>query len=76
MWGALLGTMEFHLDIEPGEHVVQHRYVLEFDNIRCYISLSNVYPVVGKWEGVPKVKTMIEDKRLEMKLLESWMELD
>lgn len=76
VWGTLLGTMKFRLDIEPGEHVVQHRYILEFDNIGCYVLLSNVYLVVGRWEGVPKVRTMIEDKRLEMKLLESWMELD
>eukprot|EP01018_Ginkgo_biloba_P018851 Gb_21567 [translate_table: standard] len=62
VWGALLGACRIHCNIELGEHVAKHLFVLEPEKSGCYILLSNIYAASGRWDAATKVREMMKDR--------------
>eukprot|EP01018_Ginkgo_biloba_P037429 Gb_17093 [translate_table: standard] len=65
VWGALLGACRIHCNIELGEHVAEHLFDLEPENVGVFVLLSNIYAAAGRWNDVAKVRTMIKDRGLK-----------
>ncbi|KAK8921352.1 Pentatricopeptide repeat-containing protein [Platanthera zijinensis] len=62
IWGSLLHGCFVHGDIELAERV--GRVVLEVEPDHCgrYVGLANAYAVMGRWEGVAKVRREMEER--------------
>jgi pentatricopeptide repeat protein len=65
VWGALLGACKIHCNIQLGEHVAECLLELEPENVGCYVLMSNIYAMAGRWEGVEKVRKMMKDRGLK-----------
>ena len=49
--------------------------VVTLTNVATYVSLSNIYANVGRWDEVAKVRTFIRDRGIKKKLGYSWIEV-
>eukprot|EP01018_Ginkgo_biloba_P034994 Gb_38301 [translate_table: standard] len=65
VWGALLGACRIHCNLELGKHVAECLFVLEPESAGCYVLLSNIYAVAGRWDDVEKVRTLMKDRGLK-----------
>eukprot|EP01018_Ginkgo_biloba_P005421 Gb_25283 [translate_table: standard] len=75
VWGALFGACKLHCNVELGELVAERLIELEPENAGHYVLLSNIYAVAGRWDGVEKVRTMINDRGLKKSPECSWIEI-
>lgn len=75
VWGALLGGCRIHCNIELAEYVAKHHLKLEYNNIGCYVLLSNIYAAAGRCHDAAKVRTMIKIKGLKENPGRSWIEI-
>ncbi|PON50104.1 Tetratricopeptide-like helical domain containing protein [Parasponia andersonii] len=76
IWGALLNACWFWMDMKLGERVAEKMFSLEPKPLFAYITLSNIYAVLGKWGE--KMKVRKRQKSLEAKKGPgcSWIELN
>ena len=49
--------------------------VVTLTNVATYVSLSNIYANVGRWDEVAKVRTFIRDRGIKKKLEYSCIEV-
>eukprot|EP00253_Pinus_taeda_P008930 PITA_08930 len=64
VWGALLGACKLHRNIKLAECVAEHIFKLEPENVGYYVVLCNIYAGAGRWDGVAKVRTLMNEKGL------------
>ncbi|XP_044478319.1 pentatricopeptide repeat-containing protein At4g19191, mitochondrial-like [Mangifera indica] len=60
IWGALLSACKIHRDIETGEYVATHLFELEPQVAASYVEMANIYAVLGRWDGVAKIRSMMK----------------
>ncbi|XP_058094610.1 pentatricopeptide repeat-containing protein At5g27110-like [Magnolia sinica] len=74
--GGLLSACNLHRNLELGEEVA--RLLIEKDpgDPSAYISLSNMYASVRRWDNVGRVRTMMKERGLKKNPGCSWIEVD
>ncbi|KAJ6715646.1 hypothetical protein OIU85_027077 [Salix viminalis] len=60
--GTLLGACKKYRNIELGEEIGRRVIELEPNNSGRYVLLANLYANAGKWEGVAKVRKLMDDR--------------
>eukprot|EP01018_Ginkgo_biloba_P039605 Gb_08794 [translate_table: standard] len=61
VWGSLFDACRVRGNIELGQSVAERLLELEPENADCYVLLSNVYAVAGRWNDLEKVRTKMKD---------------
>ncbi|KAK9139212.1 hypothetical protein Scep_008893 [Stephania cephalantha] len=61
IWGALLSACRIHGDLELAECAAKELISIEPSNSGNYVSLSNIYAELGKWDEVKKVRMMMKE---------------
>ncbi|XP_020587525.1 pentatricopeptide repeat-containing protein At4g33990-like [Phalaenopsis equestris] len=64
VWGALLAACRIHGDVELGR--LASKWLFEFDseNVGYYVLLSNLYARNGEWQGVDRIRSLVEERGL------------
>lgn len=75
VWGALLGACRIHCNVKLGEHATKHLLKLEPENAGNYVLLSDIYAAAGRWEGVERVRTLLNNTELRKRQGSSWIEI-
>eukprot|EP01018_Ginkgo_biloba_P037493 Gb_02032 [translate_table: standard] len=65
VWATLLGSCRIHCNVELGERVAEHLFLLEPEDAGYYILLSNIYAAAGRWDDVAKVRTLMKGRELK-----------
>ncbi|KAF9621598.1 hypothetical protein IFM89_023773 [Coptis chinensis] len=65
VWGALLGACRIHGNVELGALASEHLFEVDVENVGYYVLLSNIYANVGRWEGVDKVRSLVNNRGLK-----------
>jgi hypothetical protein len=76
VWGSLLGACRSYSNIELGESVAERLFELDPKNAAPYVLLANSYALVGRWEDVKMVRTMMKDKKVKKKPGCSWIQVN
>ncbi|XVF16645.1 hypothetical protein REPUB_Repub10bG0050200 [Reevesia pubescens] len=76
VWGALLNSCWFWMDMEVGERVAEKLFNLNSRTISTYVVLSNIYAVLGKWGEKMNVRKRLRDLEVKKDPGCSWIELD
>lgn len=76
IWGSLLNGCMMHGHVELGERA--GRRVIELEPGHCgrYVSLANVYAMVGRWEGVTEVRRAMRERGVKITPGWSLIEVD
>ncbi|XP_057830652.2 pentatricopeptide repeat-containing protein At2g35030, mitochondrial [Cryptomeria japonica] len=75
VWKALLGGCRIHGNLEVGERVAKHLFMLEPENPAAYVLLSNIYATTGRWNDVNKVRFMMVNRGIQKLAGCSWIEI-
>lgn len=75
IWGTLLEACQRHCNIELGALVADRVFELEPENVKYYITLSNIYAEAGRWKSVAKVKNKMNAMRVRKSPGCSWIVL-
>jgi hypothetical protein len=65
VWGSLLGACRSHSNIELGESMEECLFESDPKIVAPYVFFANIYALVGKWEDVKMVRTMMKDKNVK-----------
>ena len=61
VWGALLSACWIQQEVKLGECLAKNLFLLNYKNGGFYVSLSNLYAIVGRWDDVARVRDMMRD---------------
>lgn len=61
IWRTLLGACRVHGDVELGRRANEQLLKMKKDESGDYVLLSNIYASQGEWDGVQKVRKMMDD---------------
>nr|DAD21293.1 TPA_asm: hypothetical protein HUJ06_022756 [Nelumbo nucifera] len=61
IWRTLLGACGTHGNIELGERANERLLAMRRDQSGDYVLLSNIYASMGEWDGVEKVRKLMDD---------------
>ena len=61
VWESLLGACMIHSTVVLAECVAKHLFVLNSQNSRYYVLLSNTYATTGRWDDATKVRTTMQE---------------
>lgn len=61
IWRTLLGACKIHGNVELGRRANEALLKLEHDESGDYVLLSNIYALKGEWDGVEKVRKLMDD---------------
>ncbi|XP_057458840.1 pentatricopeptide repeat-containing protein At4g21065-like [Lotus japonicus] len=75
VWGALLNSCKTHGNLELAELALEKLSELEPDNSGNYVILANMYAQSGKWEGVARLRQLMNDKGIKKNIACSWIEV-
>ncbi|KAH9324049.1 hypothetical protein KI387_004227, partial [Taxus chinensis] len=76
VWSSLLSACRVHKDIEIAESTAEHLFELEPENAAPYVLLSNIYASARRWDGIEKVRMMMESRNVVKKPGCSWIVVD
>ncbi|XP_057950414.1 putative pentatricopeptide repeat-containing protein At3g25970 isoform X2 [Malania oleifera] len=76
VWGALLSSCWFWMDMEVGERVAQKMFKLDPMPICAYVILSNIYASMGKWGEKMDVRKRLRALKVKKDPGCSWLELN
>lgn len=62
IWMSLLGGSRNHGNLEIGKYAAYNLIKVDPDAAGCYIALSNMYAVSGKWDKVSNVREMMKKR--------------
>ncbi|XP_077227955.1 pentatricopeptide repeat-containing protein At5g15300-like [Tasmannia lanceolata] len=62
IWRTLLGACRVHGNVELGEHANQRLLEMRPDESGDYVLLSNIYASMGEWNGVERVRRLMDDR--------------
>ncbi|KAK3000029.1 hypothetical protein RJ639_024332 [Escallonia herrerae] len=68
IWGSLLSSCRTHGNLDIAVVAIEHLLELEPDNTGNYVLLSNIYAVLGNWEGVSRLRKLIRSKSMKKTL--------
>nr|XP_004250548.1 pentatricopeptide repeat-containing protein At3g14330 [Solanum lycopersicum] len=75
IWGSLLNSCRLHGNVSLAELVAEQLFEMEPNNCGNYVILSNIYANAGMWEGVKKVREMMENKGIKKEAGCSWIQV-
>nr|DAD31301.1 TPA_asm: hypothetical protein HUJ06_010152 [Nelumbo nucifera] len=61
IWRTLLGACRTHGNVELGERANERLLAMRRDQSGDYVLLSNIYASMGEWDGVEKVRKLMDD---------------
>ncbi|CAN4121355.1 unnamed protein product [Withania somnifera] len=76
IWGALLSGCRLHRDTKLAEHVLKQLIELEPWNSGNYVLLSNIYASNNKWDDSEKIRSSMNEGRMQKIPAYSWIEID
>ncbi|KAG5584034.1 hypothetical protein H5410_044468 [Solanum commersonii] len=76
IWGALLSGCRLHRDTKLAEHVLKQLIELEPWNSGNYVHLSNIYASNNKWDDSEKIRSSMNERRMQKIPAYSWIEID
>nr|GME02137.1 putative pentatricopeptide repeat-containing protein At3g08820 [Ipomoea batatas] len=76
IWGALLGGCRLHRDTKLAEHVLKQLIELEPWNSGNYVLLSNIYSADHKWDDSEKIRSAMNERKIQKIPAYSWIEVD
>lgn len=76
VWGALLSGCRLHRDTKLAEHVLKQLIELEPWNSGNYVHLSNIYASNNKWDDSEKIRSSMNERRMQKIPAYSWIEID
>ncbi|GLT50166.1 hypothetical protein SLA2020_236730 [Shorea laevis] len=74
IWGALLAACQECQNVNIGKVAAEHLICLEPEHAGHYITLSNIYARVGRWDDAVRVRKQMEGRGLTKQSGESWIE--
>ncbi|ERM97068.1 pentatricopeptide repeat-containing protein At5g55740, chloroplastic [Amborella trichopoda] len=75
LYGSLLLACKEHNQIELVEMVSKKLFELEPDNLGNYVSLSNIYASVGKWDEVVRLRKLMRENNWKKNPGCSWIHI-
>ena len=66
VWESLLGAYMIHRTVVLAKCVGKHLFVLNSQNSRYYVLLSNTYAMTSIWDDATKVRTTMKEMGLKM----------
>jgi hypothetical protein len=75
VWGSLLGSCRIHCNVELAERASIRLFDLEPTNAGNYVLLADIYAEAGMWDGVKRVKKLLEARGLQKVPGRSWIEV-
>ncbi|XP_045788868.1 pentatricopeptide repeat-containing protein At5g43790 isoform X1 [Trifolium pratense] len=60
LWRSLLGAARLHGNVDVGEVALKKLIELEPETSGNYVLLSNMYAIVGRWNDVKRVRTLMK----------------
>lgn len=75
IWGSLLNSCRLHGNVSLGELVAYQLFELEPNNPGNYVMLSNIYANAGIWEGVKRIREMMEERGIKKEAGCSWIQI-
>ncbi|XP_070054715.1 pentatricopeptide repeat-containing protein At4g21065-like [Nicotiana tomentosiformis] len=75
VWGALLNSCKIHGHVEFAELALERLIELEPDDAGNYVILSNIYAQAGRWEGVAKLRELMNERGVKKTIAYSWIEV-
>ncbi|KAL4196926.1 hypothetical protein AMTRI_Chr04g248740 [Amborella trichopoda] len=76
IWGAMLAACRVHQNVHFGRIAAERLFVLEPENPGNYITLSNIYVRVGRWDDAASVRRRMESRALMKPSGCSWIEAE
>jgi hypothetical protein len=61
VWRTLLGACRIHGNVELGRRANEQLLEMRRDQSGDYVLLSNIYASRGEWDGVEKVRKLMDD---------------
>ncbi|KAJ4960807.1 hypothetical protein NE237_020717 [Protea cynaroides] len=61
VWRTLLGACRTHGNVELGKQANERLLSMRRDQSGDYVLLSNIYASMGEWDGVEKVRKLMDD---------------
>ncbi|XP_057864657.2 pentatricopeptide repeat-containing protein At4g02750 [Cryptomeria japonica] len=76
IWRCLLGACKAHNNVQLGERVAEHLFELDPENASPFLQLANIYAAAGRWDGIQKVRKMMNERQIKKMPGCSWIEVD
>ncbi|KAA0039464.1 hypothetical protein IC582_020698 [Cucumis melo] len=76
IWRTLLGACRVHGDVELGRRANEQLLKMRKDESGDYVLLSNIYASQGEWDGVQKVRKLMDDGGVKKKVGRSLIDAD
>ncbi|XP_010274819.1 PREDICTED: pentatricopeptide repeat-containing protein At1g06145 [Nelumbo nucifera] len=77
IWGAILSGCKLHRNLEIARVAVNRLMVLEPENSGYYLLLINMYAETNQWSEVAKIRTIMNERRVQKKSPgSSWIEIE
>ncbi|XP_008811007.1 pentatricopeptide repeat-containing protein At4g33170 [Phoenix dactylifera] len=73
VWQTLLGACRLHGDVETGKRAAEQALALEKDP-STYVLLSNMFANTDNWDGVGRIRELMEDREVKKVPGTSWIE--
>lgn len=67
VWGSLLSACRIHTNIELGGLAAKRLFELVPKDAASYILLLNIYAAAGRWDGIEKIRRLMEDRGITKK---------
>ncbi|KAG0610284.1 hypothetical protein M758_7G053600 [Ceratodon purpureus] len=75
-WRTLLGACRVHNDVELAEFAAEEVLKREPEDLSGYLTLSNIYRAAGKWEEMPRLRSMVRGRGIRKEPGHSWIEVN
>ncbi|KAG7033178.1 Pentatricopeptide repeat-containing protein, partial [Cucurbita argyrosperma subsp. argyrosperma] len=76
IWRTLLGACRVHGDVELGRRANEQLLKMRKDESGDYVLLSNIYASKGEWDGVEKVRKLMDDGGVKKEAGRSMIDAD
>ncbi|KAJ8750064.1 hypothetical protein K2173_013979 [Erythroxylum novogranatense] len=76
IWRTLLGACKIHGNVELGKRANERLLQMRWDESGDYVLLSNIYASIGEWNGVEKVRNLMDDSGVRKEVGCSLIEAD
>lgn len=75
VWQTLLGACRIHGDMETGRRAAEQAIVLDKKDPSTYVLLSNMYADSSNWDGVGRLRELMENREVKKMPGCSWIEV-
>ncbi|XVF46925.1 hypothetical protein PTKIN_Ptkin03bG0067300 [Pterospermum kingtungense] len=76
VWQTLLNACQVHGDIETGKRVAEHAINLDRKDPSSYVLLSNMFAGFNNWDGVGKLRELMETRDVKKVPGSSWIKIE